>query len=105
MKKIFGLFFTLTILFCCSNIIFAAFPAGEIANVDVVADFDDMGKAEFSIELKNISNDEEAAGIEWLIQDINLKQHSDQWKWSSTYAVIKSTVTDPKVNYYLYQKN
>lgn len=109
MKKIFGLTFILTTLFIYSNIVFADAPVfpttGTSVTVGVVADFNDKGKAEFSIELKNISNDEDVTEIEWLVQDINLKQHTDQWKWSNTYAVIKSTVTDPKVNYYLYQKN
>lgn len=105
MRKFLGLFFTFSILFFCSNIIFAAFPAGELATVDVVADFSSQGKAEFSIELKNISDDSETTEIGWTIQDVTLKQQGDQWKWSTTYAVIKSTVTDPTVNYYLYQKN
>ena len=109
MKKFFSLAFILTTLFIYSNILFAdvpVFPAGGTsATVDVVADFNNKGKAEFSIELKNIYDDEDVNEIEWMVQDIILKQHSDQWKWSTTYAVIKSTVTDPKVNYYLYQKN
>ncbi len=108
MRKFLGLFFTLSILFFCSNIIFAepVFPTtGTSVTVGVVADFDSCGEASFSIELRNISDDKEATGIEWLVQDINLNQQSDQWKWSTTYAIIKSTVTDPKVNYYLYQKN
>lgn len=105
MRKFLGLFFTLSILFFCSNIIFAAFPAGEIATVDLVADFRGQGKAEFSFELKNISDDQTTTEIGWTIQDITLKQQGDQWKWSTSYAVIKSTVTDPTVSYHLYQKN
>ena len=105
MKKVFGLIFILSVLFFYSNISFAAFSAGELATVSVVADFSSKGTADFSIDLKNISDDSEVTEIGWPIQDVILKQDTDQWKWSTTYAIIKSTVTDPKVTYYLYQKN
>ena len=55
MKKIFGLFFILTILFFCSNMSFASFPAGELGTVDVVADFSGKGRVDFSFDLKEIS--------------------------------------------------
>ena len=105
MKKVLGLFFTLTILFCFSNISFAAFPSGELATLDFVADFSGKGTAEFSIELRNISDDQTTDEIGWTIQDIVLKQNTDQWKWSTTYAIVKATVTKTNINYYLYQKN
>ncbi|MCR4662748.1 MAG: hypothetical protein K5622_02525 [Endomicrobiaceae bacterium] len=105
MRKFFGLIFTLTILVFYSNILFAAFNPGDLATVNVVADFTSYGQADFSIELRNISNDKVTNEIGWTIQDVNLKQTTPQWKWSTTYAVIKSTVTDPRVSYYLYQKN
>ena len=109
MKKLFGLSFTLAILFFCSNISFAAFPAGDLATVGVVADFTSQASDELSIEFFNISDDSklESDQINWKVQDVIFpkKDLSDQWKWSTTYAVIKATVTDPTVSYYLYQKN
>lgn len=105
MKKVFGLIFILSILVLYSNISFAAFSSGELATLELVADFSGKGTAEFSIELRNISDDKVTNEIGWTIQDVVLKQQSDQWKWSTTYAVIKATVTKPNINYYLYQKN
>ncbi len=110
MKKIFGLTFILTTLLLCSNISFAAFPAGDLGSpISVVADFSVQGTDELSIEFFNISDDTklESDQINWKVQDIQFpkKDLSDQWKWSTTYAVIKATVTDPTVSYYLYQKN
>lgn len=109
MKKIFGLFFTLSVIVFCSNIILAepVFPEGNLTTnpIQVVADFRGKGLAEFSIELRNISDDKVTNEIGWTIQDVVLKQQSDQWKWSTTYAVITATVTKPNINYYLYQKN
>lgn len=110
MKKFFGLLFTLAILFYCSNIIFAAFPdAGNLETINVVANFEGKGKADLTIEFFDVSTDQkledENEKINWKIQEISLKQTDPQWIWSTTYAVIKSTVTDPRVNFYLYQKN
>lgn len=111
MKKIFGLVFILTTLSLCSNISFAAFPAGDLGDpIPVVADFSNLGTDELTIEFFNISDDSklEFYQINWKIQDIQFPKKddtSDQWKWSTTYAVIKATVTDPTVKYYLYQKN
>jgi hypothetical protein len=110
MKKFFGLLFTLAILFYCSNIIFAAFPdAGNLETINVVANFEGKGEADLTIEFFDVSTDQkledENEKINWKIQEISLKQTDPQWIWSTTYAVIKSTVTDPRVNFYLYQKN
>lgn len=108
MKKIFGLFFTLVILFFCSNISFSAFPAGDIGTVDVVADFSSLGEDNLTITFKNISDDTETGNaINWKIQEIEFpkKDVSDQWKWSTTYAVITATITKPNVSFYLYQRN
>ena len=108
MKKSFILFSILSTIFFFSNISFAAvISSGTVSSVDVVADFSGKADVEFSIELRNISDDEITETINWKIQDITFpkKDTSDQWKWSTTYAVIKATVTDPTVNYYLYQKN
>lgn len=105
MKKVFGLIFILSILVLYSNISFAAFSSGELATLELVADFSGKGTAEFSIELRNISDDDVTNEIGWTIQDVVLKQQSDQWKWSTTYAVITATVTKTNINYYLYQKN
>lgn len=108
MKKIFGLFLISSILFFSSNIICAAvISSGTVGTVDIVADFSGKADVDFSIELRNISDDEITETINWKIQEITFPKRdtSDQWKWSTTYAVIKATVTDPTVNYYLYQKN
>ena len=105
MKKVFGLIFILSILVLYSNTSFAAFSSGELATLELVADFSGKGTAEFSIELRNISDDKVTNEIGWTIQDVVLKQQSDQWKWSTTYAVITATVTKTNINYYLYQKN
>ena len=112
MKKFFGLAFILTTLLLCSNISFAAFPAGDLGDpISVVADFSGSAIDELTIEFFNISDDsklgEDENQINWKIQDIQFpkKDTSDQWKWATTYAVIKATVTDPTVSYYLYQKN
>lgn len=108
MKKFFGLFFILAILFFCSNISFSVFPAGDIETVNVVADFSNLGEDNLTITFKNVSNDEEIGNeINWKIQEIEFpkKDTSDQWKWSTTYAVITATVTKPNVNFYLYQRN
>lgn len=109
MKKIFGLVFILTTLSLCSNISFAAFPAGDLGDsIAVVADFSNLGDDDLSITFKNISDDEETGdAINWKIQDIEFPKRdtSDQWKWSTTYAVITATVTKPNVNFYLYQRN
>jgi len=105
MRKFFGLLFTLTILFVYSNIVLAAFNPGDLATVELVADFTSEATDYFSIELKEFSTDVSTTTINWNIQDVNLKQSTPQWKWSTTYAVVKSTITDPRVSYYLYQKN
>ena len=108
MKKIFGSFLISSLLLFSSNIICAAvISSGTVATVDVVADFSNKGSVDFSLELRNISDDEITETINWKIQDITFPKRdtSDQWKWSTTYAIIKATVTDPTVNYYLYQKN
>ena len=111
MKKIFGLFFTLTILSSFSNISFAVFPAGDLGDpISVVANFSNKGDAELSIKFFNISNDEEleSAQINWKVQDIIFPKKddtTDQWKWSTTYAVITANVTKPNIKFYLYQKN
>lgn len=110
MKKFFCLSFILTTLLLFSNISFAAFPAGDLGDpISVVADFRNSAIDELTIEFFNISDDSklESNQINWKIQDIQFpkKDLSDQWKWSTTYAVIKATVTDPTVSYYLYQKN
>lgn len=106
MKKFFGLFLISSLLFFSSNIICAAvISSGTVGTVDIVADFSNMGSVDFSFELKNISDDSTTDTIDWKIQDVSLRQDSPQWKWSTTYAVVKATVTDPTVSYYLYQKN
>lgn len=106
MKKILGLFFISFSLLFCSNIICAAvISSGTVGTVDIVADFSNMGSVDFSFELRNIADDQTIDTINWKIQDVTLRQDSPQWKWSTTYAVVKATVTDPTVSYYLYQKN
>ena len=106
MKKIFGSFFISSLLLFSSNIICAAvISSGTVGTVDIVADFSNMGSVDFSFELRDISDDQTVDTINWKVQDITLGQDSDQWKWSTTYAVVKATVTDPTVSFYLYQKN
>ncbi|MBO7611475.1 MAG: hypothetical protein J6T23_04605 [Elusimicrobia bacterium] len=106
MKKIFGLFLISSLLFFSSNIVCAAvISSGTVGTVDVVADFSNMGSVDISFELKNISDDESTETINWKVQDISLGKSTPQWVWSTSYAVIKATVTDPTISYYLYQKN
>ena len=108
MKKFFGLFLISSLLFFSSNIICAAvISSGTVGTVDVVADFSDMGEDKLTITFKNISDDSDLGEevINWKVQDIRLGQSSPQWIWATSYAVIKATVTDPTVSYYLYQKN
>ena len=107
MKKIFGLFFTLTILTFCSNVSFAAFPAGELGTVKVVADFSRKGSVEFSFDIKDISTDVSSSSqtIKWDPRKILTDQRNPQWIWSTSYAVVKASITAGNVNFYMYQKN
>lgn len=105
MKKIFGLFFILTILFFCSNMSFASFPAGERGTVAVVADFSGKGEVDFSFDIKEISDDSSTQTINWDARKILAGQDKPQWVWSTSYAVVRATITSGNVNFYMYQKN
>ena len=105
MKKSFILFFVLSTLFLFSNISFAAFPAGELGTVEVVADFSGKGSVEFSFDLKDIITDSSIETINWDPRVINIAQKDAQWVWSTSYAIVSATITTDNVNYYMYQKN
>ena len=106
MKKTLSLFFTLTILFFFSNIIFAAFPeSGQSETVEVVADFSGKGSVEFSFDLRDITTDSSIEKINWDPRIINIAQKDAQWVWSTSYAIVRATITTDNVNFYMYQKN
>jgi len=104
MKKIFGLFFTLTILFLCSNITFAAAQQWASADVSFAADFSGKTSEYFSFTLKNIRKDTETDTINWDPQKVILGKQEPQWIWSTTYAVVTASMTTNS-KYYMYQKN
>jgi len=105
MKKFFSLFFISAILFFCQNITFAAFPAdGASANVSFVADFSSKTTEFFSFDLKDISKDTEVETINWDPQKVSLGSSNPQWIWSTSYAVVKASMTTNS-KFYMYQKN
>ncbi len=105
MKKSFVSFFILSTLFIFSNISFAAFSAGELGTVDVVADFSGKGRVDFSFDLKEISDNSSTQTINWDARKILTGQTNPQWIWSTSYAVVRATITSGNVNFYMYQKN
>ncbi len=106
MKKFFNLFFTISSLLFCSNIIFAAFPeSGQSETVEVVADFSGKGSVEFSFDLKDITTESSTEKINWDPRVINIAQKDAQWVWSTSYAIVRAAITMDNVNFYMYQKN
>lgn len=107
MKKIFSLLFTLSVLFFCSNIIHADFPAGVLDTVELEADFSGQGIVEFDFRLYDVSTDQELSKptLNWNARKISINEQNPQWVWSRSYAVIKATITSGNANYYMYQKN
>lgn len=105
MKRIFGLFTTLILLLFCSNITFAAFSAGELKTFDVVADFTGQSVVDFSFDLRDISTNLSTGTINWDARKVLAGQQQPQWVWSTSYAVVKATITTDNVNFYMYQKN
>lgn len=106
MKKFFSLFFTISSLLFCSNIIFAAFPeSGQSETVEVVADFSGKGSVEFSFDLKDITTESSTEKINWDPRVINIAQKDAQWVWSTSYAIVRAAITMDNVNFYMYQKN
>ena len=104
MKKFFGLFFTLTVLFLCSNVTFADSQQWASADVSFAADFSGKTSEYFSFTLKNISKDTETDTINWDPQKVILGKQEPQWIWSTSYAVVTASMTTNS-KYYMYQKN
>lgn len=105
MKKFLGLFFVSIVLFLCSNITFAAFPTqGASADVSFVADFSGKTVEYFSFDLKDTSKDTDTDTINWDPQKVSLGKHDPQWIWSTSYAVVKASMTTNS-KFYMYQKN
>lgn len=106
MKRVFGLFTILIMLFFCSNMTFAAFSAGQLGTFDVVADFSGQSVISFSFDLKDISTSSSTQNrINWDARKVLTGQSQPQWVWSTSYAVVRATITADNVNFYMYQKN
>lgn len=99
MKKIVSLLLVFGCAFLLSSSLFAA------TEFTAEVSFTSGGEVSFDAVLKNRTGNTSATAITWNASDITIGTSDVQWKASTVYAVLTSTITKAVGKVYLYQNN
>lgn len=83
----------------------SAFAAAGITKYTGIASFVNSGSADFTFQLKNVTNDQDATQIAWTSPTAFNTTATDRWVRADQYAVVAATFTKAGVNVYMYQTN